>query len=500
VDNTPSLNAFYRYALATGAKALQVPPKSYAFLTRPNAFYGQSGHWSVSILGSGNQGSSFNPSYAEDSWHGLLQTLPNANGGGFSVKDLTIVSGRTNFGGIGIYALSGRLTPVTVGGTVTAGNVVTVTIQFSAGTFNASYTVQAGDTLAKIARGLDAAIHANGTLTGALFTAATVDNVLYVIGDPLTTYTVTASSNGTATVTVGMSNSYTNGYIFLENIVITSANGWDWPLKLDGRRAVAAATPSVRTINLTNCAFFGGQFAAAEFQSCAGVQWNGGYSALAGGTSGDVIVSGLATVPTGNSNLNVGAVGGNLKLDACENLQVTCPLVGINLTNTSNTRYATVRGRVTGTVGTSWVNSSYEPTVPPIAFAMKISNQSFTPMPSRLDFTSELYDASGNYDPSISRFSCPYGGRYRVSGQLLLNGVTPVGESASIYVYRNGVNAVGRIGYLEQRVTGAFPTGTFQAIVACNSGDYLEIYAAAGASSSTVYGQDVTLLTIEYLG
>lgn len=99
---------------------------------------------------------------------------------------------------------------VTVGGTKTTGNVMTVTTNSpsneAAGTpFNTTYTVLSGDTLTTIATGIAAALNANSAFTGLGLAAASSGAVVTIaVPDEVPVYfTATTSGGSTETLTIG---------------------------------------------------------------------------------------------------------------------------------------------------------------------------------------------------------------------------------------------------------------------------------------------------------
>lgn len=98
---------------------------------------------------------------------------------------------------------------VRVGGTVTAGDTVTITVYDSAlsgGSGSDSYTVQAGDTLTSIAANLAAAITADTNLQAIGVNAAAASGLITIksVSPNVTTYAESVSSGATETVTLGV--------------------------------------------------------------------------------------------------------------------------------------------------------------------------------------------------------------------------------------------------------------------------------------------------------
>ncbi len=123
----------------------------------------------------------------------------------------------------------------TMGGTVTVGNVMTITVTDSGlpgGTQNVTYTVVGGDTLTTIAAGIAAAVNANSNLSAAGITAKSAATVFSLFSQSLNTTTYFASTGGgTATITLAYDKIYKgtsanwNTGTNVQNILV--ANGYN---------------------------------------------------------------------------------------------------------------------------------------------------------------------------------------------------------------------------------------------------------------------------------
>lgn len=103
----------------------------------------------------------------------------------------------------------------TIGGTITVGNVLTITVHdagLTGGQKAISYTVASGDTTTKIATGLKNAINADTSLQGIGVTATSSAAVVTLLSTSVnvTTYTQSTSGGATETITLG-ANTY--GYL-----------------------------------------------------------------------------------------------------------------------------------------------------------------------------------------------------------------------------------------------------------------------------------------------
>jgi RHS repeat-associated protein len=96
---------------------------------------------------------------------------------------------------------------VTVGGTITAGDVVSASVQNAAlpgGQETASYTVMSGDTLTSVATGLKSAINSDTNLQALGIGATSSSAVVSILSD--TYFTTSTSGGATETMTLGTNN------------------------------------------------------------------------------------------------------------------------------------------------------------------------------------------------------------------------------------------------------------------------------------------------------
>jgi RHS repeat-associated protein len=129
--------------------------------------------------------------------------------------------------------LANRTAVVTVGGTITAGNVATITVNDAAlpgGTQAVSYTVLAGDTLTTVSTGLAAAVNGNTNLAAIGVKGLGVGATVLVSSTSANQTTYTVSATGTLTLAVafeklykGSSANWTTGTSIRTNLI---ANGY----------------------------------------------------------------------------------------------------------------------------------------------------------------------------------------------------------------------------------------------------------------------------------
>ncbi len=108
--------------------------------------------------------------------------------------------------------------PLTVGGTVTVGNVLTVTVfdaGLSGGQKSINYTVPSGATLTSIATGIRNAINADAALAAVGVTATSAAAVVTLTSTSVNVTTYTKSTSGGATVTLALG---ANRYGFLTKV------------------------------------------------------------------------------------------------------------------------------------------------------------------------------------------------------------------------------------------------------------------------------------------
>jgi RHS repeat-associated protein len=129
-----------------------------------------------------------------------------------------------------------RTANVTVGGTPTTGDVLTVTVHdtaLSGGTHSVNFTVPTGSTLTSIASGICAALNVDATLNSIGVVAASASPIVMVSSTSAnqTTYSATTSSGATETLSIAWEKIYlgtTSNWTSGSNISsILSANGYD---------------------------------------------------------------------------------------------------------------------------------------------------------------------------------------------------------------------------------------------------------------------------------
>jgi len=135
-----------------------------------------------------------------------------------------------------VIGKANRTASVTIGGTVTVGNTLTLTVNdaaLSGGTKSKTYTVVGGDTLTSIAASLTALVNADIAL-GAIKVTATSDGPLILVSSDSinqTSYASSTSGGATATITIaflkiykGTNSNWNTGANISANLV---ANGFD---------------------------------------------------------------------------------------------------------------------------------------------------------------------------------------------------------------------------------------------------------------------------------
>jgi RHS repeat-associated protein len=134
------------------------------------------------------------------------------------------------------------VTRARIGGTVSAGNILTITVSdtgLTGGQRAVSYTVQAGDTLSTIATGLAAALTADSSLQGIGVNSSANGPVLSIksASPNITTYTQSTSGGSTETISLGVTSN------FVESAAIGGTK----------------TTGNTLTINVIDAALSGGQ-------------------------------------------------------------------------------------------------------------------------------------------------------------------------------------------------------------------------------------------------
>jgi hypothetical protein len=349
--NTTAFNTALSYAEATGNYYCFIDG-SFTLIKRPWVIKTRM-RWAGSVV----LGSDIVANYPDDFAHGLFHQVCSLDAGGLSIDNLHILSFRTTFGGCAIISRCGRRTDITITGTPTIGEVVTINFHFSAADHNVSYTVLSGDTLEDICHGLDHAVMSAITVFNAGFAPAVYDNILIMTGNPQLTATISGGTTGTLVVTVGSSTDLTVGYQFLSNVEISSMNGWDYPIFLDASRQLVVGAPSVRTVAWNGVGCFGGQYAACRIDA-ESISWMGGYCVQAGGVTGNLQI-GVTSPGVQDSNISIALITDNLVLDFVKRTMITVGSIYHNCTNTGNSEDVRVlSAKIGGTKQTNWTGTS----------------------------------------------------------------------------------------------------------------------------------------------
>ncbi len=143
--------------------------------------------------------------------------------------------------------------------------------------------------------------------------------------------------------------------MFLDNLNITSSNGWQYALLVDG---VRIDTSGIRSVFGNSCNFFGAQQKAVSLKGVVNAHFDGCETIQAGGTSGTLEITGLSTC---NSQQIIWAGGSisDIQLDFCSAVIINVGRVN-GVTNTANTSSCKIMaGSNTGGAQTNWISSAY---------------------------------------------------------------------------------------------------------------------------------------------
>jgi hypothetical protein len=100
-----------------------------------------------------------------------------------------------------------------------------------------------------------------------------------------------------------------------------------------------------------------------------------------------------------------------------------------------------------------------------------------TAVKQKILFDSELRDVSGNYDPTLSRFTAPATGMYLFSFYATQGTATNQDGVFSLGLYKNGTFTFAELGSSAIRTDNAFfPGCAGSGLVRLNAGDYVEVW------------------------
>jgi len=107
---------------------------------------------------------------------------------------------------------------------------------------------------------------------------------------------------------------------------------------------------------------------------------------------------------------------------------------------------------------------------------------------------------SGLWNAANKRFVCPYAGKYRVSGSVMLS--APGGQNLSSEIYQNG--ALAKLCYQAPQVSDQNLVLPFEAIISAAAADYLELFVTSSQSAvlAGIVGsnQPYVFAQLQYLG
>lgn len=133
----------------------------------------------------------------------------------------------------------------------------------------------------------------------------------------------------------------------------------------------------------------------------------------------------------------------------------------------------------------------------PSSHAYKSVDQAFAAATwTKIVYDTEIYDSSGNYDPSLSRFVAPVTGWYDVTARLLLRSAGAV-TNQIMEVYRNGV-AYERLFHLFTNSGEVMLAGSAQ--IKLTAADYIEIFAYTATAVNSYSGQQYSTFTVRRAG
>ncbi|MBK8223167.1 MAG: hypothetical protein IPK73_19295 [Candidatus Obscuribacter sp.] len=223
-----------------------------------------------------------------------------------------------------------------VGGTITAGNTLTVTV-FDAGLSGGSkantYTVQSGDTLASVATGIAAMLNTDSSLTGIGVSASAVSTVVNISSASInaTTYSRATSGGATATLALAPATAVTQyGYNNLNEMTSIGAGG---ATRFQGsaNKALTAATINGSPATLEWTQAFSGNANLSSGNNAVPVSGTDGAGTTKTDTHQIATIGSPSATPTFDANGNMTSDGTNSYEWDAENR-----LIKINYPGTNN--------------------------------------------------------------------------------------------------------------------------------------------------------------------
>ncbi|MBK8221888.1 MAG: hypothetical protein IPK73_12760 [Candidatus Obscuribacter sp.] len=224
-----------------------------------------------------------------------------------------------------------------VGGTITAGDTLTVTV-FDAGLAGGSkantYTVQTGDTLASVATGIAAMLNGDSSLTGIGVSAAAVSTVVNISSASInaTTYSRATSGGATSTLALTPATAATQyGYNNLNEMTSIGAGG---ATRFQGsaNKALTAATINGSPATLEWTQAFSGNASLSSGNNAVPVSGTDGAGTTKTDTHQISTIGSPSATPTFDANGNMTSDGTNTYEWDAENrlIKINYPGIGNN--------------------------------------------------------------------------------------------------------------------------------------------------------------------------
>jgi hypothetical protein len=150
-------------------------------------------------------------------------------------------------------------------------------------------------------------------------------------------------------------------YSTLEDLYVSVAPGtsgtWDYALLIDG--TARSQNPfGVRDVDIRNCNFFASTRAACSIRGGVAVSIRGGGMFPAGGSTGQLEVTGTRAVASHYVNVDVTYVGG-VALSNCKFVNVRAAVIAGDITNDASAEDIVINGACTGNAQSAYTRGTY---------------------------------------------------------------------------------------------------------------------------------------------
>lgn len=166
---------------------------------------------------------------------------------------------------------------------------------------------------------------------------------------------------GASAIAIISDNTSIAGYTTIEDVYVSTSfpapgGTWSYAVNIDGSGRTDDPV-GARDVEIRNCSLFASTIAACRVSGGVAISIRGGFYP-GGGSTGRVLITGSASVPSYYVALDATFLGG-VSLDNCRYVNVRAAIIAGDITNSDTAENAMVSGACTGAAQKYWLNSMY---------------------------------------------------------------------------------------------------------------------------------------------